>query len=336
MKAVILQGAPAWSGPQDLEISNYMEECIKQIKEIDSYTTCYRDTCSREELDNIIGDAEILLGYQIRATNLTEAFFQKHPHLIYIGTLAMGFGDFDRDLTKRHGVTITNTVYGSMTIAEYSMALLLEICHSVHRNCQHIRSNDWSDEGIRSTYMQAQTPQMELYNKTMGIYGLGNIGFWVAKMANGFGMKVIASSHTKKEGPEYAFIEQVSPKELLERSDVLSLHLPVTKETRHIINDETISKMKTGAILLNTARGALVDEEALYLALQSGKLYAAGLDCLTDEPATKRSPLMNCENAIITGHIAWYPKTSRLRAVEISIENLKAFLAGEPKSVLNP
>lgn len=336
MKAVILQGPPAWTGPDDLEISNYMEACIKQIEVITSYTTCYRDTCTHEELDEMIGDAEILIGYQINATNLTEAFYQRHPNLIYIGTLAMGFGDFDRSLAKRHGVTITNTVYGSMTIAEYSMALLLEICHSVHINSHHICTSDWSDEELRSTYMQAQTQQMELYGKTMGIYGLGNIGYWVAKMANGFGMKVIASSKTKKENPEYNFIEQVSPDELLERSDVLSLHLPVTPKTHHIINDDTLAKMKTGAILLNTARGALVDEDALCRALQSGKLYAAGLDCLTEEPATKRSPLMDCKNAVITGHIAWYPKTSRLRAVEIAIENLNAFLSGKPKSVLNP
>lgn len=335
MKAVILQGPPAWTGPEDLEISHYMEQCIKQIPEISSCSMYYRDHCSQEQLNEWIGNAEILIGYRIREGSLSESFFQNHPNLRYIGTLAMGYGDFNRDLTRQYGVTITNTVYGSMTIAEYTMALLMEICHGVHINSQHIKSHDWSDKRIRSAYMQSQTSQMELYGKIMGIYGLGNIGFWVAKMAYGFGMKVIASSRTKKEGPEYAFIEQVSPEELLERSDVLSLHLPVTNQTYHMINDESIAKMKTCAILLNTARGALVDEEALSRALKSGRLYAAGLDCLTEEPATRHTPLMDCENAVITGHIAWYPKTSRLRAVKIAVENLKAFLDGKPQSVIN-
>ncbi len=335
MKAVILQGPPAWTGPEDLEISNYMEQCIEQIPEISSYKMYYRDTFLPEQLDELIGNTEILIGYQIREASLSESFFQKHKNLRYIGTLAMGYGDFNRDLTRQYGVIITNTVYGSMTIAEYTMALLMEICHGVHINSQHIKSHDWSDKRIRSAYMQSQTDQMELYGKTMGIYGLGNIGFWVAKMAYGFGMKVIASSSTKKDGAEYAFIEQVTSDQLFERSDVLSLHLPVTQKTYHIINDETIAKMKTSAVLLNTARGALVDEEALYRALRSGRLYAAGLDCLTEEPATRHTPLMDCENAVITGHIAWYPKTSRLRAVEIAIENLKAFLAGKPQSVIN-
>ncbi len=335
MKAVILQGPPAWAGYEDNEITEYMKTRLASITEIESCSFLNRDLSTAEQIDEAIGDADILLGYRFQAGNITEEFFQRHKNLKYMATLAMGYGEFDKELTRRHHVIMTNTLYGSNTIAQYTFALLLEICHRVEANSHFIKTGNWSDPALRPAYMQAQTPQLELYNKTMGIFGLGNIGLWVAKMAHAFGMKIIACSRSKKAGPQYEFIRQVSKEELLAEADVISLHLPITSATHGIINKDTISQMKDGVILLNTARGALINEEDLYAALISGKVYAAGLDCLQTEPATVHTPLMDCPNAVVTGHIAWYPRESRLRNIDIAIENLKAYLRGEPKSVVN-
>lgn len=168
----------------------------------------------------------------------------------------------------------------------------------------------------------------------MGIIGLGHVGLWVAKMAQSFGMKVIASSRRKKEGPEYEFIEQVSSDEVISRSDVISLNCSANASTEHIINAESIKKMKDGAILINPSRGSLIDEEALADALKSGKLYAAGLDATSADNTHKHIPLMDCPNAIITPHIAWAPFEAQLRVVDTAMENLKAWLDGCPKSVV--
>ena len=167
------------------------------------------------------------------------------------------------------------------------------------------------------------------------LIGLGAIGFAFAKMAQGFGMHVLAYSRHKKEGAAYDFIEQVSLDELLARSDFISLHTPHTPATEHMIDQNTIARMKDGVILINTARGALIDEQALADALASGKVLAAGLDVLTDEPPVHGSPLLTAPNTVITGHIAWLTRESRIRAIDMAIDNFRCYLEGHPVSIIN-
>ena len=175
---------------------------------------------------------------------------------------------------------------------------------------------------------------MELYEKTVGVIGLGGIGYAFAKMANGFDTHVLSYSRHKKVGEKYDFIEQVSLDELLERSDVISIHCPLTEETFHMINKEAIEKMKDGVIIINTARGDIIDEEALYDALMKRKIYAAGLDVVSGEPRSSKSKIFYCNNALITRHIAWLPKEARFRAIDIAVDNLVNWMQGHSTSVI--
>ena len=187
----------------------------------------------------------------------------------------------------------------------------------------------------QASYNQLFVPQIELYQKTMGIIGLGAIGLWTARMAKGFGMKVIANSRHKKTGPQYDGIEQVSMEEIFERSDVISIHCPHTKETENLLNREAFAKMKDGVIIINTARGIIIDEEALLEALESRKVYMAGLDVVANEPPQYQIPLMQSPYTFITSHIAWQPKAARLRAVDLAVKNFRSYLEGMPTSVIN-
>ncbi len=171
---------------------------------------------------------------------------------------------------------------------------------------------------------------MELYGKTMGIIGLGHIGLCVAQTAKAFGMKVIAYSRSVKTGPEYDGIEQKSFQDVLALSDVVSIHCPLTEATRGLFDSTAFSQMKDGAILLNTARGEIIDEQALAKALETGKIYAAGLDVLTGEPLQKPSVLMSCPHTKLTPHMAWTPPESRIRGVYTEAANFKRWLHGEP------
>ena len=237
-------------------------------------------------------------------------------------------------MTRRYGVTITNTAYGANTIAEYAFALLLDICHNIERQNRYVKDTKWWEPNAPK-YMYAIEKQLELYGLTMGIIGLGKIGYCTAKIAHGFGMKVIAYDRSKKTGSDYDFIEQVSIDELYSRADVISLHSPLTSETKGMINKESIAKMKNGVIFINTARGALVNEPDLVEALNSGKIYAAGLDVISEEPPKSDLSILHCDNAKITNHIAWLPKSSRLRQVSLAISNFESYLKGTPVSVIN-
>lgn len=332
MKALIYTGHPAWKDSLNPEIQSRWETQLKKLPEIDTYRLYSVYQKSHEELEASIEDEEILIGFYI-GSYLNEDFYARHPKVRYVASLAMGYEPFDRAAAARHGVTLTNTVYGAQTIAQFTMALLLDICHNIRGNSDFIKNA--SDEVLSGgTFFNPISRQIELYGKTMGIIGLGHVGLWVAKMAQGFGMKVIASSRRKKEGPEYEFIKQVSSDEVISRSDVISLNCSANASTEHIINAESIKKMKDGAILINPSRGSLIDEEALADALKSGKLYAAGLDATSADNTHKHIPLMDCPNAIITPHIAWAPFEAQLRVVDTAMENLKAWLDGCPKSVV--
>lgn len=290
---------------------------------------------TEEEFNNMIDeDADAVLGCWITRKFINENFFKRHPNCKYIAGGAHGFEQLDWEMTRKYGVTITNTAYGDSTIAEFAFALLMDICHKVALHSDYIKGTDWLAPNPPK-YMYAITKQIELRDMTLGIFGLGKIGYHTALIGRGFGMKVIAYSRHKKEGPEYDFIEQVSFDELLSRSDVISLHAPLNESTQGIINRSTIEKMKNGVILINTARGKLVDEEALIEGLKSGKIYAAGLDTMVEEPPVKPNELLKLDNTTITGHIAWLPKTARLRQASLAVENYRNYLEGHPTSVIN-
>lgn len=334
MKVVVIQETIIQPDLTSKELSSYWETLndFPEVTElVIEHPTGYPDN---EELHKLIGDADAVLGVWISDSNINEEFLSHHKNLKYIATLGHGWGEFNVPMTRKKGIVITNTIYGSQTIAEYAFALLMEVCHHISLHSDKVKLADYTMKAP-SDFGHVVTPQIELYQKTCGIIGLGSIGFAFAKMARGFGMHVISYSRHKKTGAEYDFIEQVSLDELLEKSDVISLHAPYTKETANLIDKEAINKMKDGVILINTARGGLIDEVALVEALHTGKIYGAGLDVLKEEPPTKDNPLFHCNNTSITAHIAWLTKESRIRACQMGIENFRNYLDGTPTSVIN-
>lgn len=334
MKVVVCQGEAIGGSPSREDLLSYWKEQFLDCPDIE---VVYRKGFDFEHIGEIAEDADALLGAWIRDDFFNEEFFKTYPKLKYIASFAHGFGKIDKEAAKRYGVTFTNTIYGDVTIAQFAMALLLDICHNIRLQDANYRKV--LEQGIDSSRpgrgIGVQSRQIELYEKTFGIIGLGSIGLWAGRMAAGFGMKVIGYSRHKKTGSEYDFIEQVSLDEILERSDVISIHCPLTDETFEMINKDTIAKMKDGVILINTARGAIIHEPDLVDALNSGKIYAAGLDVVAGEPLHEKCELMNCSNAVITPHIAWAPEEARYRTIKIAAQNFKNWMNGTPTSTIN-
>jgi glycerate dehydrogenase len=217
-----------------------------------------------------------------------------------------------------------------MSVAQHIMGLLLEICSKVGFYNEAVKKTYWKEE---DQFMFRVGKQFELDGKTIGIFGLGNIGFALAKMARGFGMRVIAYTKYRNSNLDDDFIEYVDKEELWSRSNVISLNAALNDETIKIINDETIAKMQDGVIILNAARGQMIDEEALARGIYSGKVYAAGLDTLEHEPPKATNPLLGIPQCIITPHMAWSTKEARKRIVDISIDNAINFINGTPINV---
>lgn len=335
MKACIFTGHPAWKNGLNELTQKFWDDAMSSMPQITKYKVYNVYGLHPDMMDRLIDDADICIGYFL-GPNLNREFFDKHPNLKYISTLSMGYGQLDIDLIKEKQVTLTNTLYGAQTIAQYSMALLLDICHNIHYNASLVKNTDWSKVTTPSDIIEKTSRQIELYGKTMGIIGIGNVGLWVAKMASAFGMHVIGTSRSKKTGNGYELIEQVSLDELLERSDVISLNCSENPSSTGMINKNTIAKMKDGVIIINDARGGLIVEEDLIDALNSGKVYAAGLDATSFDTYKKHIPLMDCKNARITAHIAWFPMEARMRDIEYAAINLRNYLEGHPTSVIIP
>lgn len=308
---------------------NLWKECL--IDKLPDDEVVWLERENMVDINEAAKDLDAIIGLWITDNMINEELLASNPKLKYMSTLSHGYGKIDNEACKRHGVTVTNTIYGDVTIAQYAMALLLDICHNIGINDDYYRNKKWLPEN-KDKRMLMKGPQIELYEKTFGIIGLGNIGVWAAKMAAGFGMKVIAYSRHKKTGSKYDFIEQVSLDELYARSDVISIHCPLTDETKNMINKESFDKMKDGVILINTARGAIIDEPELVKALRSGKVYAAGLDVVAGEPLEEPCELMKCENTRLTEHIAWMPVESRIRSIKIACENFLNWKDGHPTS----
>lgn len=255
------------------------------------------------------------------------------PDLKYIGVLATGYNVVDTEEAKRRGIVVTNIpAYSTMSVAQLVFAHLLNITNHVSMHADAVRDGAWQNAKDFCFWLQ---PLTELDGKTMGIVGLGNTGMAVARIALSFGMKVLAYTSKEATALPQGICKAKDLDQLFNESDVLSLHCPLTPETHHIINSESISKMKPSAILINTGRGPLVDDEALAKALIEGRISAAGIDVLTQEPPRNGNPLIGAPNCFITPHVAWATQAARQRLMHIAAENIKAYQAGKPINQVN-
>ena len=252
--------------------------------------------------------------------------------LKYISVLATGYNIVDIHAAAEKGIPVSNIpAYGTAAVGQFAIALLLEICHHVAWHSQAVHEGRWENN---PDWCFWDYPLVELDGKTMGIIGFGRIGQTTGKIAKAMGMRILASGSRETEaGRQIA--EYVELDRLLAESDVIALHCPLFPSTEGIINRETIAKMKDGVILLNNSRGQLIVEQDLADALNSGKVYAAGLDVVSAEPISRDNPLLKAKNCFITPHISWAPKEARIRILDMSVKNLQAFLNGSPINVVN-
>lgn len=273
-------------------------------------------------------DAEALI---VNRIVLNRAVLDALPKLRYIGTLATGYNTIDVRAAREKGVTVCNVpLYCVETVAQLTLALLLALCCRVEQLSAVTRSGGWND-AVEATHTTA--PILELSGKTLGILGFGNIGRAVAQLGLALGMRVLVHSRTQRALP--AGCTWCGFETLFETADVVSLHCPLTDETRGIVGASVLARMKPAALLINTARGALVDENALADALNSGRLAGAGLDVMAEEPPHPDHPLLTAKNCLITPHIAWASREARLRLIDAVAGNLRAFLAGQPVNVVS-
>jgi len=318
MKIVVLDGFTL--NPGDLDW-----EGLKKLGELTVY--------DRTPIDKIlerIGDAEIVF---TNKTPLSREVLGKARTVKFIGVLATGYNVVDTAVAKERGIIVTNIpTYGTAAVAQFVFALLLEICHHVWAHNEEVKKGAWTN---CPDFCFWNYPLIELAGKTMGIIGLGRIGQAAAKIAQSFGMKVLAYDEYQNKALENETLKYVELDELLAKSDVISLHCPLFDHTKGIINRTSIAKMKDGVIIINTSRGQLVVEEDLAEALNRGKVAGAGVDVVSTEPIKSDNLLLKARNCIITPHIAWAPKESRMRLMNIAVDNLKAFLKGTPVNVVN-
>lgn len=287
------------------------------------------DRTAQEDAAARIGDAEVVFINKIR---LTDDIFAACPNLKLVSILATGYNIVDLAAAKRRGITVCNVPgYSTRAVVQMTFALLLEICQQVGLHSGAVHTGRWQ---TCPDFCFWDRPLIELDGKTMGIVGYGAIGSAVGTVAQALGMKLLVTARHEKPVPEGARF--VSLPELLAQSDVVSLHCPQTAENARMIDAGALAQMKDGAILLNTARGGLLDEQAVADALRSGKLLAAGMDVVSAEPIRADNPLLTAPNCFLTPHIAWAPLETRRRLQTISAENLRAFLAGKPQNVVNP
>ena len=271
-------------------------------------------------------DAEIVLTNKVV---ISKEVMAQLPRLKYIGVLATGYNVVDVGAARERGITVTNIpAYSTESVAQMVCAHLLTVTNRTEHYAKENRKGRWS---INPDFCYWDFPHTELAGKTFGIVGLGNIGQRVAQIALAFGMKVkaLTSKNTLPAG-----VEKASMEELLATSDVLSLHCPLTETTRHLMNVDTLRQMKPSAILINTGRGPLVDDQAVADALAEERLAAFCADVLTEEPPSITNPLLQQPNAFITPHIAWATKEARVRLVQVAIDNVRAYLSGKPQNVV--
>ena len=314
MKIVITDGFAVNPGDLSWDI-------FKQFGQVEIYEDTPNDLAAQR-----IGDADIAI---INKTLITEELLEQCPNLKLICVAATGYNVVDCEATKKRNIPVCNVPgYGTAAVAQFTFSLLLELCNRVGHHDRLVHEGAW---GNRGGFCFWDTPQTELNGKVLGIIGYGTIGQAVGKIAEAFGMTVLAYNRSHSvEGANYVTLE-----ELLQKSDIVSLHCPYTPETHQIINAQTIKQMKDGAILLNTARGGVINEEAVAEALRSGKLGGAAVDVVSSEPILETNPLYTAPNCIITPHMAWSPKESRQRIIDSMVRSIQGYLTGNPVHVVN-
>lgn len=319
MKIVILDGYT--ENPGDLSWDE-----LGKLGELTVY-----DRTSSDQIIKRIGDAEAVY---TNKTPISKDILAACPNMKFIGVLATGYNVVDVNAAKEAGVVVTNIpTYGTAAVAQFAIALLLEICHHIGEHSECVKKGDWTNN---EDWCFWNHPLIELADKTMGIIGFGRIGQVTGKIAQALGMKVLAYDQYQNKELESETCKYVSLDELLSQSDVITLHCPLFPSTEGIINNENISKMKDGVIIINNSRGPLIVEQDLRDALNSGKVAGAAVDVVSTEPIKMDNPLLEAKNIIITPHIAWAPKESRQRLMDIAVDNLVQFIAGNPVNVVNP
>lgn len=320
MKIVILDGYT--ENPGDLSWAE-----MEKLGELTVYDrTSLTDV---NEAIQRIGDAEAVF---TNKTPIPEQVLSMCPKLKFIGVLATGYNVVDVDAAKKQGIPVCNIpTYGTTAVAQFTIALLLEICHHVGHHGEAVKEGRWT---TCPDFCFWDYPLIELAGKTAGIIGFGKIGQAAGRLMKALGMNVIAyDEYPNDSGREIA--EYVSLEQLFAQSDVISLHCPLFPSTEGIICKDNIDKMKDGVIIINTSRGPLICEADLAAALDSGKVFAAGVDVVSTEPIKADNPLLQAKNCIITPHIAWAPKESRSRLMDVAVDNLRAYIAEEPINVVN-
>ncbi|MCD8087031.1 MAG: D-2-hydroxyacid dehydrogenase [Oscillospiraceae bacterium] len=317
MKIIVLDGYTL--NPGDLSW-----EALEALGQV----SVYDRTLQEEETVRRIGDAEVVVTNKCL---ITRSVIDRCPNLKYIAVTATGYNVVDTVYAREKGIPVSNVpAYGTATVAQFAIALLLELCCHVAHHDKAVHEGRW-ESSVEWCFWDY--PITELAGKTMGIIGYGNIGQATGKIAAAMGMNVIAYSRSVRAEQDPSVY--VSLEELLARSDVISLHCPLTPETEGIINRDTIAQMKDGAILINNSRGQLIVEQDLAEALNSGKIAAAGVDAASTEPIRGDNPLLTAKNCLITPHISWAATEARQRIMDMTAENVRAFAAGNPIRVVN-
>lgn len=277
-----------------------------------------------------IGDAEVVY---TNKTPISRETLDQCPNLRFIGVLATGYNVIDVEAAKEKGIPVSNIpTYGTDAVAQYTIALLLELCHHIGEHSACVKRGDWTNN---PDWCFWNYPLIELAGKTIGIIGFGRIGQGTARIAQALGMKVLAFDQYQNPALETETCRYTDLDTLLMQSDVIALHCPLFPSTEKIINKNNIAKMKDGVMIINDSRGPLIAEEDLCEALNSGKVGGAALDVVSSEPIKMDNPLLTAKNCIITPHIAWAPRESRQRLMNIAVDNLQAFIDGQPINVVN-
>lgn len=318
-KIVVLDGYAANPGDISWEPWNALGEVI-----------VYDRTAPDQVVERAQG-AEVVLTNKVI---LSAEVLAQLPALRYVGVLATGYNVVDLDAARRQGVIVTNIpAYSTASVAQMVFAHLLNITHHVADHAQSVADGGWQNS---VDFCYWNSPLIELDGLTLGIVGVGNTGLATARIAQAMGMKVMAYSSKSAEALQALGIDKAADyKQLFAEADVVSLHCPLTPETHHLVNAERLSWMKPSAILINTGRGPLVDEQALADALNQDRIYAAGVDVLTQEPPRQGSPLIGARHCYITPHIAWATSAARRRLMQVALENVAAYLTGTPQNVVN-
>jgi len=318
MKIVVLDGYTL--NPGDLTWDE-----LKKYGEVIVY-----DRTPKEKIIERISNAEVVY---TNKTPLTRETFEACPSIKFVGVLATGYNIVDVEAAKEKKIPVCNIpTYGTAAVSQFVIALLMEMCHHVWVHSESVKAGEWTNN---LDWCYWKYPLVELEGKSMGIIGFGRIGQATAKIAQALGMNVLAYDAHRDKSLETDTLKYVSLEELLRESDVISLHCPLFESTQGMINKDSIAKMKDGVLIINTSRGPLIVEKDLAEALNTGKVGGAAVDVVSTEPINADNPLLKAKNCIITPHIAWAPKESRGRLMQIAVDNLGMFLKGTTVNQVN-